>query len=134
MPATLPSSAPAQQPADPASATQAIDQAFSAVFDCSTPPIQRVQQIQDGSLVAGALEQLDTGPYEALASSSYVEVTQVVFESPTTADVAYTLLFHSDAGLSFPMIGQAVVVAGAWRVSYATVCAAVQLGLGTCQT
>ena len=136
LPSTLPAPAPipGQQPADPAAATQAIDQAFTAVFDCSTPPIQRVQQIQDGSLVAGALEQLDTGPYEALASSSYVEVTQVVFESPTLADVGYTLLFHSDTGLTFPMVGQAVVVDGAWRVSYATVCAAVQLGLGNCQT
>ena len=104
------------------------------MFDCATPPIERVQQIQDGSLVAGALEQLDTGPYEALASSSYVDVNQVVFESPTLADVAYTLRFHSDAGLTFPMVGQAVVVAGSWRVSYATICAAVQLGLGNCQT
>jgi len=138
-PASLPSTLPApavagQQPADPRAATQAIDQVFSAVFDCATPPIQRVQQIQDGSLVAGALEQLDTGPFAALASSSYVDVSQVVFESPTLADVAYTILFHSDPGMTLPMIGQAVVVAGSWRVSYATVCAAVQLGLGNCQT
>ena len=49
---------------------QAITAAFSSVFDCNTPPIQRVDEIQDGSLVAGALEQLDTGPYEALASST----------------------------------------------------------------
>jgi hypothetical protein len=48
--------------------------------------------------------------------------------------VAYTILFHSDPGMTLPMVGQAVVVAGNWRVSYATVCAAVQLGLGTCQT
>jgi len=136
LPTTLPTpgAVPALQPVDPQAATQAIDQAFSAVFDCATPPISRVQQIQDGSLVAGALEQLDTGPYEALASSSYVDVNQVVFESPTLADVAYTLRFHSDAGLTFPMVGQALVVAGSWRVSYATICAAVQLGLGNCQT
>jgi hypothetical protein len=132
LPATLP--APGSGPADPQAATQAITSAFESVFDCATPPIQRVQAIQDGSLVAGALEQLDTGPYEALASSSYIDVTQVVFENPTLADVSYTLRFHSDAGLTFPMIGQAVIVAGSWRVSYATVCAAVQLGLGTCQT
>ncbi len=64
-------------------ATRAVTQAFAAVFDCSTPPIERVQLVQDGSLVEGALEQLDTGPYEALASSSYIDVTKVVFENPT---------------------------------------------------
>ncbi len=137
-PSTLPSALPAAgqgtAPADAQAATQAITQAFEAVFDCTTPPIQRVEQIQDGSLVAGALEQIDTGPYEALASSTYVDVNQVVFEGPTLADVSYVLRFHSDAGLTFPMIGQAVVVAGDWRVSYGTICAAVQLGLGNCQT
>jgi hypothetical protein len=135
-PSTLPSTlpAPGRGPADPEAATQAITNAFTAVFDCSTPPIERVQAIQDGSLVEGALEQIDTGPYEALASSSYIDVNQVVFENPTLADVSYTLRFHSDAQLTFPMVGQAVVVAGNWRVSYATVCAAVQLGLGNCQT
>jgi hypothetical protein len=135
-PSSLPSSlpAPGQGPADPQAATQAIDQAFASVFNCATPPIDRVQNIEDGSLVAGALEQLDTGPYEALASSSYITVDHVVFESPTLADVSYTLLFHSDAQLTFPMIGQALVVSGSWRVSYSTVCAAIQLGLGNCQT
>ena len=90
--------------------------------------------IQDGSLVSGALEQLDTGPYEALASSSYIDVNTVVFESPTLADVAYTLRFHSDAQLTFAMVGQALIIDGGWRVSYATICAAIQLGLGNCQT
>jgi len=136
LPATLPAAPPAGagQPADPQAATQAISAAFAAVFDCSTPPIQRVQSIEDGSLVSGALEQLDTGPYEALASSTYIDVNTVVFESPTVADVAYTLRFHSDAQLTFPMVGQALIVDGGWRVSYATVCAAIQLGLGNCQT
>jgi hypothetical protein len=135
-PSSLPSSLPAsgQAPADAPAATQAITQAFEAVFDCSTPPIQRVEQIQDGSLVEGALEQVDTGPYEALASSSYIDVTQIVFENPTLADVSYVIRFHSDTTLTFPMIGQAVIVSGSWRVSYATVCAAVSLGLGNCQT
>ncbi|HEY5026040.1 MAG TPA: hypothetical protein VII76_13775 [Acidimicrobiales bacterium] len=136
-PSTLPTSLPTTAgaaPADPQAATQAITQAFAVVFDCATPPVQRVQSIQDGSLVAGALEQLDTGPYEALASSSYIDVQHVVFENPTLADVAYTLRFHSDAGLIFPMVGQAVVVAGSWRVSYGTICAAIQLGLGNCQS
>jgi hypothetical protein len=137
-PSTLPSSLPAAgagpAPADPQAATQAITQAFATVFDCTTPPIQRVQEIQDGSLVAGALEQLDTGPYEALASSSYLDVSHVVFESPTLADVGYTLRFHSDAQLTFSMVGQAVIVDGGWRVSYATICAAIQLGLGNCQS
>ncbi|MGD0378824.1 MAG: hypothetical protein ABSC30_02450 [Acidimicrobiales bacterium] len=134
LPTTLPAAGQGAAPGDAAAATQAITQAFEAVFDCATAPIQRVEEIQDGSLVAGALEELDTGPYEALASSTYVDVNQVVFESPTLADVSYVLRFHSDAGLTFPMIGQAVVVAGNWRVSYGTICAAVQLGLGNCQT
>ena len=63
-----------------------------------------------------------------------MEVNQVVFESPVLADVSYTIRFHSDTQLTFPMIGQAVVVDGAWRVSYSTVCAAIELGLGNCQT
>jgi hypothetical protein len=135
-PASLPNAlrAPGASPADPSAATRAITQAFEAVFDCSTPPIERVAHIHDGSLVVGALEQLDTGPYEALASSVYVVVNQIVFENPTLADVSFTLRFHSDAQLTFPMIGRALVVDGGWRVSYSTVCAAIQLGLGNCQT
>jgi hypothetical protein len=135
-PSSLPSSLPVagQGPTDSQAAIHAIDQAFTTVFDCDTPPIERIENIQDGSLVAGALEELDTGPYEALASSSYVTVNSVVFQSPTLADIGFTLLFHSDATLQFAMIGQAVVVSGSWRVSYSTVCAAVQLGLGNCQT
>ena len=100
------------------------------MFNCTTPPVQRVQSIQDGSLVEGALEELDTGPYEALASSVYVDISQVVFASPTLADVSYTLRFHSDPQLTFPMIGQAIVIDGGWRVSYSTVCAAIQLDSG----
>ncbi len=48
--------------------------------------------------------------------------------------MSYTIRFHSDAQLNFPMIGRAVIVAGSWRVSYGTVCAAVQLGGVSCQT
>ena len=54
----------------------------------------------------------------------------VVFESPTLADVAYTLRFHSDAQLTFPMVGQALIIDGGWRVSYATVCAAIRARAG----
>ena len=59
LPTALPPPGPG--PADPQAATQEIDQAFADVFECSTAPMSRVEQIQDGSLVEGALEQVDTG-------------------------------------------------------------------------
>ncbi|MFZ0664381.1 MAG: hypothetical protein WAM97_01405 [Acidimicrobiales bacterium] len=134
---TLPSSLPASsgpQPTDPASATAAIDNAYDTVFSCTSPPIERSEDIQDNGLFTNPLEQLLIGPYTNLVESVYATVNQVVFASPTVADVDYTIRFHDDPTLSFHMIGTAVVVDGQWRVSYATLCAAVALGGVSCSS
>jgi hypothetical protein len=132
---SLPTSLPATgtSPADPAAATEAIDQAFQTVFSCANSPIVRSGEIQDNGMFANPLEQLYLGPYTSLVESVYATVSQVVFVSPTLADVSYTIAFH-DSTLTFDMIGSAVVADGTWRVSYATLCAAVSLGGASCSS
>jgi hypothetical protein len=131
LPSTLPE--PGTGPSDPAAATAAIDQAFSTVFDCANSPLVRSDEIQDNGMFANPLEQLYVGPYTNLVDSVYATVGQVVFVDPELADVSYTIAFH-DSSLIFHMIGSAVVVDGSWRVSYATLCAAVSLGGVSCSS
>ena len=80
------------------------------------------------------VEQLYLGPYASLVESVYATVEDVVFVSPTLADVSYTIRFHDDPSLDFPMLGTAVLSDGSWRVSYATLCRAVALGGVQCSS
>ena len=84
-------------------------------------------------MFANPLEQLYAGPYTDLVESVYANVNDVVFVNPQLADVSYTIKFHGSS-LTFDMIGSAVVVDGSWRVSYATLCAAVSLGGVSCSS
>ena len=132
LPRALPQ--PGTGPADPAAATAAIDQVFTTVFSCASSPLVRAENIQDNGLFSNPLEQLYVGPFTSLVESVYATVGAVVFRSPTLADVAYTIGFKSDPTLTFSMIGTAILLDGTWRVSYATLCAAVALGGVTCST
>ncbi|MGO9341342.1 MAG: hypothetical protein ACLP6E_02300 [Acidimicrobiales bacterium] len=133
---SLPRSLPASgtPPSDPAAATAEIDNVFETVFSCANSPLVRSGDIQDNGMFANPLEQLYLGPYTNLVESVYATVNQVVFVDPTLADVSYTIRFHDDPTLTFGMIGTAVSVDGGWRVSYATLCAAVQLGGVSCSS
>jgi hypothetical protein len=132
LPRTLPEE-PGTGPSDPAAARGEIDQAFSTVFDCDNSPLLRSGEIQDDGMFANPLEQLYLGPYTSLVESVYATVGQVVFVNPDLADVNYTIRFHGSS-MTFDMIGTAVVVDGSWRVSYATLCAAVALGGVSCSS
>jgi hypothetical protein len=132
LPGSLP--APGTPPSDPAAATAAIDDVFETVFSCANSPLVRADDIQDDGMFANPLEQLYLGGYTDLVESVYSTVNQVVFVDPTLADVSYTIRFHDDATLTFDMIGTAVAMNGAWRVSYATLCAAVALGGVSCSS
>lgn len=134
LPSKFPITSTGTQPADPASAIASIDEVYETVFDCSNPPIVRSEDIQDDGMFANPLEQLLLGPYTELVESVYATVNGVTFESPTLADVSYTIRFHNDPTLTFSMVGTAVEVNGAWKVSYATLCAAVALGGVSCSS
>jgi hypothetical protein len=134
---TLPSTLPApsgSEPADPTAAIAAIDQVFETVFSCGSAPIVKSGDIQDNGMFSNPMEELFLGPYTSYVETVYATVNQVVFTSPTVADVSYTIRFHNNTTMSFDMVGTAVLVDGAWRVSYATLCAAVQLGGVSCST
>jgi hypothetical protein len=134
LPSSLPPPGSGTAPADPAAATTAIEQLFSTVFGCADTPFVRAGEIEDNGLFANPIEQLYLGPYASLVESVYATVEDVVFVSPTVADVSYTIRFHNDASLQFPMLGTAVLLDGAWRVSYATLCRAVALGGVECSS
>jgi hypothetical protein len=132
LPRSLPSSG--TPPSDPAAARAEIEDVFETVFSCANSPLVRSGDIQDNGMFANPLEQLYLGPYTNLVESVYATVERVVFVDPTLADVSYTIRFHDDPTLTFGMIGTAVSVDGGWRVSYATLCAAVQLGGVSCSS
>jgi hypothetical protein len=134
LPSNLPPPGSGSPPPNPAKATSQIDQVFGTVFDCANSPFVRSSVIEDNGMFANPLEQLYLGPYTSLVESVYATVGGVVFVNPTLADVSYTIRFHDDPTLSFDEIGTAVVVDGAWRVSYATLCAAVSLGGVSCSS
>ena len=132
LPTALPS--PGTPPRDQRAATDAIDRVFTTVFDCADSPLVRSSEIQDDGMFSNPLEQLYDGPYTSLVESVYATVGDVVFVNPDLADVSYTIRFRSDSTLSFPLIGSAALVDGTWRVSYATLCAAVALGGVSCSS
>jgi hypothetical protein len=132
LPTSMPGPSSGTSPPNPAQATNQIDHAFATVFDCANSPFVKSSVVQDNGMFANPLEQLYLGPYTSLVESVYATVDDVVFVNPTQADVSYTLRFHDDATLSFTMIGTAVEVDRTWRVSYATLCAAVALGGTSC--
>ena len=124
---------PGQQPADPTAARAAIAKAY-AVLDANAAGNTDAQlaYIQDGASILSAL---DEAGRRNNVSTQYPKVAwvvrAVVFTSPTRASVGYDIT-NADQVLLGGQIGEAVLDAGTWKVTRATVCAVLALGGTTC--
>ncbi|MGH3743556.1 MAG: hypothetical protein ACRDTP_01690, partial [Mycobacteriales bacterium] len=93
-PPTLPP--PGVQPADPAAATAAVRQAYATAFTSVPGRIGAPATVQDGNQLVGALNQVRQNFPQAAATST-VKTGQLVFTSPTTASVVFTVTYQQGA-------------------------------------
>jgi hypothetical protein len=119
-------------PADPKAAEASIREAFHTAYT-SVPgasPYAGLERVEGGQGLHTALDQARNQFSEA-ANSMTVTTANLVFTSPTTAAVQYTLTYTGGApwGTKY---GQAVLVNGSWLVSRDTFCGLLAFGGGTC--
>ncbi|MCM9078719.1 MULTISPECIES: hypothetical protein [Streptomyces] len=113
----------ADEPADPAAAKEQIEKNWTAFFDPKTPTDEKAALLQHGDLLKVLLDGFSAGAEAAKAS---VEVTDVVFTSPTGAEVTYDLKVGDDTVLPGSK-GTVVFEDGVWKVSLKTLCSLVEL-------
>jgi hypothetical protein len=119
-PPSLPS--PGAQPADPAAARLEIERAFTTSYDGGvgdSPEKQAV--VEDPTVLAHALEQINQGPYAGHVADSDAKVNDVVFTSPTEATVRYEIDIVNYTSFT-GRIGQAKLIDGRWKITRATTC------------
>lgn len=122
---------PAAAPLDAEQARVDVIAAFTAVYDPAAGIESRVRLIDDATGVAAAIRQAAAGPNGPVIASVAVDVNQVDFVSATRAHVIYGLTVPGQAPI-LGREGEARVVAGAWKVTRATVCADLEAVGGAC--
>jgi hypothetical protein len=126
-PTTLPPPG-TEQPADPAAARAAIERLYGHGYDEITMD-ERLARIDDPSGMREVFEQLQSGPYGSVVEGSTVVLKDLVFLSPTRAAVLTdTQVPTYPAGAFANQVGEVVLVAGTWKNTRATVCAALENG------
>jgi hypothetical protein len=118
-------------PADPKTAEASIRAAFQTAYT-SVPgsPYAGLERVEGGPGLHTTLDEARKNFPEA-ANTMTVTTANLVFTSPTTAAVEYTLTYTGGAewGTKY---GRAVLVDGSWVVSRDTFCALLAFGGGTC--
>jgi hypothetical protein len=110
-------------PAEPAAATAQIKQNWELFFSPKTPVSDKVKYLQHGTALAPLLQGFAADPRVGQVSST---VSNVVFTSPTTATVTYSLSLQGTV-VEPNATGQAVLENGTWKVSVSTLCGLVAL-------
>lgn len=130
LPTTLPS--PGPQPTDARVATDAVRAAFHTAFTAEPPgqPYFSLAGVVGGDALHGALDQLRANYPEAVDTVSVTTGT-VVFATPTSADVEFTLNYSGGAPYG-TQIGKAVLTKGHWLVARDTYCDVLAFGGATC--
>lgn len=120
------------QPTDPATATAAIRQAYTTAF--TSVPGQNADRvppgIQDGQQILSAINQARQNFPQAAASIT-VKTGQLVFTSPTTAALFFTVTYQQGVPYG-TKIGQAVLEDGSWLVTKDTYCGLLAFAGATC--
>jgi hypothetical protein len=110
-----------------ASAKAQVVQTWTTFFAGSTPASKKVQLLQGGPRFARLIEAQAASP---LAQQTKAIVTKVTLESPTRAQVVYTIMIAGKPALK-NQLGTAVRVGGTWKVGDASFCALLSLQGGT---
>jgi hypothetical protein len=101
-----------------AAAEAEIKTNWAAFFSKQTPLAKKLDYLQRGTAMRGAVEQFGTDPRTSQASA---KVTGVFVSSPTAATVNYQVLLAGRVALP-NAVGTAVYEDGAWKVSDTTFC------------
>ncbi len=110
-------------PADPAAAKAQVEKNWAAFFDSKVSVEEKAKVLEHGDFLEPLLGGF-AGNTDAAVSSA--EVTDVVFTSPTEAQVTYDLLLGGITVISDSK-GTAVLEDGVWKVSTKTLCALIEL-------
>ncbi len=130
LPVVLP--VPGKQPVNATAAARAVRAAFATAFTHPTPPqsYAPLLAVEGGSGLRGALDQLRASFPQAVATIT-VGTGRLVFTSPTTAVVQFTLAYSGGAPYG-TRNGGAVLRGGSWLVSRGTYCNVLGFGGVTC--
>jgi hypothetical protein len=108
---------------DTASAASAVKATWTTFFSKTTPLAQREALVENGSVMAGAMQAFAASP---LTSEVTASVSGVTFPSPTKADVTYSISLNGQV-VENAMAGNAVYQGGKWLVADTTLCGLLQL-------
>lgn len=106
-----------------ASAASQVKQTWTTFFSKSTPIAQKASLLQNGSVMASAMQAFASN---AMVSEVTANVTNVTFPSSTKADVTYSISLNGQV-VENAMAGQAVYQGGTWLVADTTLCGLLQL-------
>ena len=109
---------------DSASASAAVEQAWTSFFAKTTPLSQKESLLQNGTTTfAPAVQAFASNPMVGEVTAS---VQSVTFPSSTQADVTYSISLGTQV-VENAMAGQAVYQNGKWVVADTTLCGLLQL-------
>lgn len=118
-------------PSDPGLSEQAVREAYTLVYDSATPGTTKGDLIDDPHGLDLAVTSATPTAAQTI-STTRATVTEVSFDRPDHAWVRYDLTGPSVPGGRYGSIGEAVRVAGTWKVSRASICRDLGLTGVTC--
>jgi hypothetical protein len=119
-------------PADPKTAETAIRAAYTAAYQHTdgAAPYAALEHVEDGQALQTTVD-LARKNFPEAANTITVTTGDLVFTSPTTAVIQYTLNYTGGAPFG-TQNGKAVLINGSWLVGRATYCSLLGFGGATC--
>jgi hypothetical protein len=124
--------APGEQPADPDAAREAVRAIYAQAWNHTSSRADKLDAIHQPTGVERAMEQAAAG-YGQAVGSTLVEVGDIVFTSPTQAQLHFRLTYTGAPSLGH-RIGGAVLVDGRWKVLRGTYCEVLSMAGASCSS
>lgn len=122
--------APGEQPADPDAAREAVRAIYAQAWNHTSSREDKLDAIHQPTGVERAMEQA-AASYGQAVGSTVVEVGDIVFTSPTQAQLHFRLTYTGAPSLGH-RVGGAVLVGGRWLVLRGTYCEVLSMAGAAC--
>lgn len=122
--------APGEQPADPDAARAAVRDVYARAWNHTSARADKLDAIHEPVGVERAMEQA-AASYGQAVGSTLVEVGDIVFTSPTQAQLHFRLTYTGAPSLGH-RVGGAVFVDGRWLVLRGTYCEVLSMAGASC--